>query len=93
MSNTTIKRGYCSTCSSPVKIERPRPNHILHLLLTILTCGAWSLIWISIGGRVGGWHCTECGSDKEQIKENYTTLMSLCYLAAIILALYHLLFV
>ncbi len=87
MSNL-IRRGYCRTCKTHVKIERPRPNHVLHLLLTICTFGAWALIWISLGGKIGGWHCTECGSDKDKIAENYTTIMSVVSLIIFILAIY-----
>lgn len=24
----------------------PRTNHLLHLILTLLTCGAWAVVWI-----------------------------------------------
>lgn len=30
---------------------RPRPNHVLHLLLTVLTVGAWSSVWIVLTAR------------------------------------------
>ena len=25
-----------------------KPNHTLHLILTVLTCGFWGLIWIAV---------------------------------------------
>lgn len=28
--------------------ERRRTNHILHLLLTLATCGLWAIVWIVI---------------------------------------------
>lgn len=31
------------------RIESTKINHILHLILTILTVGFWSLIWIFVG--------------------------------------------
>lgn len=35
----------------PIAPDQPRPipiNHVLHLILTLLTCGAWSVVWIAI---------------------------------------------
>lgn len=28
-------------------------NHVLHLLLTILTCGLWALVWLILAGNGG----------------------------------------
>ena len=33
---------------SAVLVKGHRPNHILHLILTILTLGAWAIVWIAI---------------------------------------------
>ena len=30
------------------KIQRAKTNHILHLLLTFVTAGAWMFIWILV---------------------------------------------
>jgi len=37
-------------------------NHVLHLLLTILTAGLWSIVWLLASIRIGGWRCEHCGS-------------------------------
>jgi hypothetical protein len=29
-------------------VVTPEPNHLLHLILTVFTCGAWGLIWLVI---------------------------------------------
>lgn len=40
-------------------------NHLLHLVLTIVTAGLWLLVWLAVG--VGGGRapaCTECGKSR-----------------------------
>jgi DNA-directed RNA polymerase subunit RPC12/RpoP len=55
-------RGFCKTCGEKVLIRRQGANHILHLLLTVLTLGVWGWVWLFVAlGKVGGWRCTRCG--------------------------------
>lgn len=61
---TSAKAGFCKKCDSNRKLERPRANHILHLILTILTAGLWIIVWILVGLQIGGWRCSTCGSTK-----------------------------
>lgn len=58
------KSGFCKTCNEPRKVSRPKINHVLHLLLSLVTFGLWAIIWIGISIRVGGWRCDTCGSTK-----------------------------
>jgi hypothetical protein len=37
-------------------------NHILHLLLTLVTFGVWLIFWFGSTVKFGGWRCTQCGS-------------------------------
>ena len=40
-----------------VIVRGQRPNHILHLILTIITVGLWGLVWIAVvalGGEKRG---------------------------------------
>lgn len=53
---------YCKTCKIVTLHSRPAPNHILHLLITILICGLWIPVWILSSMRIGGWRCQQCGS-------------------------------
>ncbi len=53
---------YCPHCKEYVLAVRKGTNHILHLLLTIVTCGAWIIIWILCAIKIGGWRCPKCGS-------------------------------
>jgi len=56
---------FCNQCQRLVPATREGANHILHLLLTLLTCGLWLLIWFGRSfTRIGGWRCTVCGGTK-----------------------------
>ena len=58
------KGGYCKKCGENRKVSRKTPNHILHLLLSLVTMGLWLIIWILISVQFGGWRCDKCGSKK-----------------------------
>lgn len=55
-----IARRWCETCQDMVRGDWSGPNHILHLLLSIVTVGLWLPVWLilSLGG---GYHCNHCG--------------------------------
>ncbi|MHC4239959.1 MAG: hypothetical protein ACYSUC_09440 [Planctomycetota bacterium] len=38
-------------------------NHVLHLLLTLVTGGLWLIVWILCAIKIGGWRCVQCGSN------------------------------
>lgn len=61
---TEYTSGYCRNCAAPRKLERKGTNHILHLLLSIVTFGVWLIVWLLVARlRFGGWNCSVCGSD------------------------------
>ncbi len=62
MANYEEKAGYCRQCDERVVVRRRSVNHILHLILTICTAGVWLLVWLGVGVKVGGWHCSRCGA-------------------------------
>lgn len=33
---------------SAVVVKGKRPNHVLHLLLTVLTLGLWAFVWLGL---------------------------------------------
>jgi len=84
------RTGYCQNCQADRKLERKKPNHILHLLITVVlgifTYGIGSVIWIAVwfflSLKVSSWTCHVCGNvneesnthDKEQ-KNNQSNLM------------------
>jgi hypothetical protein len=53
---------FCDRCNEYVLAVRGGPNHILHLLLSILTVGLWVPIWLIVSLQVGGWRCSKCGT-------------------------------
>ena len=55
------RSGYCSNCKKEVLIRAQTPNHVLHLLLTIVTCGFWIIVWIILTISGNKWHCSQCG--------------------------------
>lgn len=53
--------GFCKACNRQVMIRRKGTNHVLHLLLTLVTLGLWVIIWLLMSIKIGGWRCSECG--------------------------------
>ncbi len=53
---------YCPTCAKEVAADVPRANHILHFLLTLLTCGLWLPVWFLCALLPGKKRCRQCGS-------------------------------
>jgi hypothetical protein len=54
--------GYCGKCLSQAALGRRALNHTPHLLLTLLTCGLWAILWIRDARRAAEWKCLECGA-------------------------------
>ena len=52
----------CRTCGKPTIHLVERPNHILHLLLTVFTLGLWLIPWVLIGAGEKKATCTVCGA-------------------------------
>lgn len=62
---TKQSTGYCSHCKKQVLITSDSANHILHLLLTIITSGFWSIIWLA-AALSSDWRCSQCGKSVEK---------------------------
>lgn len=58
------KSGYCKECMGRKVVFRKGTNHILHLILSVLTMGFWIIVWVGSSIKFGGWRCSECGSTK-----------------------------
>lgn len=52
---------YRGNCSRTVLVRSQTPNHVLHLLLSILTGGLWLIVWAILIVRAEDWRCTRCG--------------------------------
>ena len=60
--STNQKMLKCKTCGRPTPHLVDRPNHILHLLLSVVTLGLWLIVWLLIGAGEKKAICTVCGS-------------------------------
>lgn len=52
---------FCRACQRQVLARRPATNHVLHLIMTIITLGMWLPIWLLSSVKFGGWRCSFCG--------------------------------
>ncbi len=57
------KSGFCEACNKQVMVRRKGTNHLLHLILSILT-GVWIIVWILASIFTDDWRCSQCGSTK-----------------------------
>jgi hypothetical protein len=63
--STVQTQHYCATCGRQTLHTKERINHVLHLLLSIVTVGIWALVvWIPLGMKnsASRTRCTVCGS-------------------------------
>ena len=53
---------YCHNCKKNTVKIRQKPNHILHLLLSLVTFGFWLIVWFFIALFTSdSSKCTVCG--------------------------------
>jgi hypothetical protein len=54
---------FCHTCGKQSLFQKPRVNHVLHLILTVLTLGLWGFVWLTLGilNSSKGSRCVTCG--------------------------------
>jgi hypothetical protein len=52
----------CRTCGKATMHLVARPNHILHLLLSVVTAGLWIIVWLLVGLKEKKATCTVCGT-------------------------------
>lgn len=54
---------FCRTCNAQRFFVKQRANHVLHLILTIVTLGLWSPVWITCAILASGKpaRCQTCG--------------------------------
>ena len=51
---------YCSRCQKHVLALRPGTSRFRQMLLTMITLGLWSIVWITDAVRRPGWRCSDC---------------------------------
>lgn len=55
---------YCPSCRRVTLGRRDTPNHVLHFLISFLTCGLWLFVWVAVT-LAAHWRpylCTSCGT-------------------------------
>jgi len=57
--------GYCPHCNKDVLCRAQTPNHVLHLILSIITSGFWLIVWFILCLKQKEWRCTQCGQKIE----------------------------
>jgi len=75
---------WCPICRRQTLWARRRPNHVLHLLLTLTTCGLWLIIWFLLSIRFGGWRCQTCGVQSSP-QVNLLLIAICCYFGLVFL--------
>jgi hypothetical protein len=65
----TITSGWCYRCERRTALERRGINHVLHLLLSIVTAGIWVIVWILCGLAREPWRCRICGTTDVAVGE------------------------
>lgn len=53
---------FCRHCGVQVLARRQGVNHLLHLVLTLLTC-VWGVVWLAAAGQRDPYRCTRCGAE------------------------------
>jgi hypothetical protein len=53
----------CPVCQRLTLHAKDRPNHVLHLILTLVTFGLWGFVWlaVAIGNTQTRPRCMTCG--------------------------------
>lgn len=76
------KNGHCERCNKNVKLHKIKANHILHLLLSIITFGLWLIVWFFVG-KGKAWQCDECGRKAKwlyQLSTAHAFSIPLCFI-------------
>lgn len=52
---------YCPVCDRRTLAVARTPNHILHIVLTFVTCSLWLFVWLAVCLLGDPYRCTKCG--------------------------------
>lgn len=70
-----VSPGFCFACDLRQRLERKSVNHILHLILSVITAGIWLIVWLLVSLGRGKWSCSVCGSTNVAAGERAARLM------------------
>jgi len=59
-----ISQRHCAKCGQATLAQKQTPNHILHFLITVFTCGFWIFVWgiLILACATDNYVCPRCGS-------------------------------
>lgn len=65
MSHVTAGK-FCVYCGEHRLFVKERTNHVLHLLLCLITAGLWGFVWVLMGvvNLLSPYRCSKCGSEE-----------------------------
>lgn len=66
---TAQSTAYCPVCQRQTLYAKEGLNHVLHLILTLVTLGLWGIVWIILGiaSAAKPTRCTQCGTTRKEI--------------------------
>lgn len=76
---TRIGQMNCPTCKRQTSGTQTTCNHLLHLVLTLCTCGGWVCIWALMAFSPGPMRCNVCGSMRTSDKVSDWIVRGLVY--------------
>lgn len=58
-----VSSKWCGRCNMYMRAERRSVHHLVHLVVTVLLCGAWLPVWglDVLLAACGRWRCGRCG--------------------------------
>lgn len=71
---------HCAHCGEQTLHAKPRINHVLHLILSVLTLGLWALfVWLPLGmiNSAKGVTCQRCGTKISETKAESQRVMGI----------------
>jgi hypothetical protein len=82
-----VARRFCPVCNGYVAAVSNGPNHVLHLLITLLLCGFWLPVWIllALGAT---YNCQKCGTVTHSGKVVAQASNAVRYVAYAVLAVF-----
>jgi hypothetical protein len=77
---------FCKCCDQLRPFEKRTANHVLHLLLSIVTLGWWVLVWffVTLAARGQPGRCRSCGSEFVPKDREMSPIAALTILATIL---------
>ncbi len=57
-----VEYHHCENCRDVMPFNKDVANHVLHLLVSIFTCGLWVIAWAIIALSSGEMRCGNCGN-------------------------------